>query len=718
MKSRTFKKITSLVISFMLVLSMCITGISVSAANDEPQYVVAGVTELCGVGTTGYGWDPMDNTNVMTANGDGTYSKVYTDVVVKNDYQIKITATDSKGTTIWYGVDGGADNLTFNVVEACDVTVTFNPTTLQIKVTGAGVKIPTGLDIDAIYAVGNGIDTWLNGEAWAVSAKSNAMQEVAPNVYEITYTNVEKFNNYQVKFAANGSWAVNWGGVYKNSGVATEAWFNSSQNITFAVPYELANVTLRLDLTNFSYATKSGATFTVTVADVNEKPTEGPTDPPVKYDYTVAGDAGLTGDAWNPAANGMTDEDGDGVYTITFKDVPANSYSFKVTDGTWNNSWGVGADNYSITLTKQADVTINFNSETKEITVVSDGLGEFELEYIAVVGNGVEGKAWLNGEEWNPATTTNVLTQVARGVWTITYNSVDASDDYQFKFIANGGYTYNWTSDGVFDGQINPSNVVKYDGSTVTLTIDLTKYDFAKKEGKVVTSFSVKPPVEIPTEEPTEPVEVDYCLFGYIDGSNYGCEEDYETIGDYVFENGTVTAIFNETSYVGVKTTDNVDWFMTDDWAGEVKEVVLYDAATLDDKANKLMIPVTPGTSTKATFTLVENEDGTLTLSYKAETILPEKVAIYGDILVDLAETEDGIYTGVTELQAGTYKFNLNDMGVVRGMNFTYTDTASINYSAGYKAATTLNVTGGRYTFTYNATAKKLTIKFKSFEDI
>ncbi|MEE0061706.1 MAG: hypothetical protein UE295_12835, partial [Acutalibacteraceae bacterium] len=93
-------------------------------------------------------------------------------------------------------------------------------------------------------------------------------------------------------------------------------------------------------------------------------------------------------------------------------------------------------------------------------------------------------------------------------------------------------------------------------------------------------------------------------------------------------------------------------------------------------------------------------------------------VGIIGDIDLTLEETDDNIYTGVIELQAGTYKFNVDDNGTIRGMNFTYTDTATIDYSAGYKAATTLNVTGGRYTFTYNATAKKLTIKFKSFEDI
>ncbi|MEE0061188.1 MAG: hypothetical protein UE295_10215, partial [Acutalibacteraceae bacterium] len=93
-------------------------------------------------------------------------------------------------------------------------------------------------------------------------------------------------------------------------------------------------------------------------------------------------------------------------------------------------------------------------------------------------------------------------------------------------------------------------------------------------------------------------------------------------------------------------------------------------------------------------------------------------VSICGDINLALEETEANIFTGITELPAGTYKFNVDDNGTIRGMNFTYTDTATIDYSAGYKAPSTFKATGGRYTFTYNATAKKLTIKFKSFEDI
>ena len=118
--------------------------------------------------------------------------------------------------------------------------------------------------------VGNGDGNWLNGVAWDPAADENLMTEVSPRVYEITYTDLDAFDNYQVKFAANGSWAANWGGIYGGSGVESEAAYNSNDNITIEVPYELADVTLRLDLTNFDYATKQGAKFTVTVFEPHD----------------------------------------------------------------------------------------------------------------------------------------------------------------------------------------------------------------------------------------------------------------------------------------------------------------------------------------------------------------------------------------------------------------------------------------------------------------
>ena len=50
---------------------------------------------------------------------------------------------------------------------------------------------------------------------------------------------------------------------------------------------------------------------------------------------------------------------------------------------------------------------------------------------------------------------------------------------------------------------------------------------------------------------------------------------------------------------------------MTDGWQGAVTEVTLYNTADLGTTADKLMIP-----AGESVLTLVENADGTLTLSY------------------------------------------------------------------------------------------------------
>ena len=241
-------------------------------------YVVAGSEELCGVLWKGSPEEAPEN--VMTANGDGTYTKVFTDVQIADSLQIKVVENTADGGQNWIG-DEGDNNITFNVVAACDVTVTYDSNTRKITVSGDGVQIVSDIEIKSMHAVGNGDpddESWLNGVAWDPTA--NEMEQVADKVYEITYHNVPKFDNYQVKFAANGKWADSWGGAEENftpeSGVAFDAVYNG-QNLTVNVPYALADVTLRIDLSNFNYATKLGAVATVTVTDASQVPSTVPT---------------------------------------------------------------------------------------------------------------------------------------------------------------------------------------------------------------------------------------------------------------------------------------------------------------------------------------------------------------------------------------------------------------------------------------------------------
>ena len=241
-------------------------------------YVVAGSEELCGVLWKGSPEEAPEN--VMTDNGDGTYTKVFTNVQIADSLQIKVVENTADGGQNWIGDNGGDNNITFNVLAACDVTVTYDSNTRKITVSGDGVQIVSDIEIKSMHAVGNGDpddESWLNGVAWDPTA--NEMEQVADKVYEITYHNVPEFDNYQVKFAANGKWADSWGsaeeGFTPESGVAFDAVYNG-QNLTVNVPYEFADVTLRIDLSNFNYATKLGAVATVTVTEASQAPSTAP----------------------------------------------------------------------------------------------------------------------------------------------------------------------------------------------------------------------------------------------------------------------------------------------------------------------------------------------------------------------------------------------------------------------------------------------------------
>lgn len=88
---------------------------------------------------------------------------------------------------------------------------------------------------------------------------------------------LDEYDNYQVKFAANGDWTDNWGGEFKASGVQTDADYNGG-NITIDVPEDNSTVKLTLDLTGFDYASKTGAKFTVEInGDKQEETTVAPT---------------------------------------------------------------------------------------------------------------------------------------------------------------------------------------------------------------------------------------------------------------------------------------------------------------------------------------------------------------------------------------------------------------------------------------------------------
>ena len=88
-------------------------------------------------------------------------------------------------------------------------------------------------------------------------------------------------------------------------------------------------------------------------------------------------------------------------------------------------------------------------------------------------------------------------------------------------------------------------------------------------------------------------------------------------------------------------------------------------------------------------------------------------VSVTGDIALPLADDGNGIYTGSTELEAGSYTFKMSVNGVAFGNGSTFTDkTTNAKYNSKWKSSTTLKATGGKYTFKFNTAKNTLTIEY------
>lgn len=97
--------------------------------------------------------------------------------------------------------------------------------------------------------------------------------------------------------------------------------------------------------------------------------------------YHVAGDEGLTGASWDTTQNEMTAK-ADGTYEITFKDVKAGEYGFKVLKGdAWGDAYnlegeanGMGDDAKVTVDTDGSTVVVSFDGTKASVMVLEPGV--------------------------------------------------------------------------------------------------------------------------------------------------------------------------------------------------------------------------------------------------------------------------------------------------------------------------------------------------------
>ena len=309
--------------------------------------------------------------------------------------------------------------------------------------------------------------------------------------------------------------------------------------------------------------------------------------------YIIAG-SGMFGTEWDPAntANQMT-LNADGLYEKVYTNVAAGTYEFKVTDGTWNNSWGNGTGNYSITVEEESNVTILFNEQTKVITVnVEPVAAELSTDYYLV--------GYLNNADYSGNNY-----KFEKGKLTVKFNATSyvmiknaAGKTYYFK-------TYCTAATGTLYGSGANEKMNVPGGLDLTFTLA------ENADGTLTLSYEVA--------EPEVPADAEYYLVGYINGKDYGIEGDSANLGDYKFVDGKLSVKFTQDSYVVVKSDSNVMYCAQTYSTG--KTVTLKAGYS-----EKLFVPG----NTELTFSLVTNEDGTLTLSYETGAVeTPEDASYY-----------------------------------------------------------------------------------------
>ena len=171
----------------------------------------------------------------------------------------------------------------------------------------------------------------------------------------------------------------------------------------------------------------------------------------------------------------------------------------------------------------------------------------------------------------------------------------------------------------------------------------------------------------------------DLYLFGFINGSAYGYAGDYANVGDYKFTEGKLTVHFVSDSNVGVKTADNLTWYMTEGYLGTNVTVATLHPSSRIQNADLLFVPG----GSEVTFTLTENDNGTVTLAYKvsqpAVTLKPKSPAL---------SFEDEVYINVFFTAENLGTLGMDDMGLI---------TWSVARSEGTVADAEHNIPGATY---------------------
>ena len=361
-------------------------------------------------------------------------------------YNFKITNgrswdTDDKGNPVdplaesW---GNGESNYNFTLSAACPVTIYFNSQTKEIAVSAENL---TNFEFEYITAVGGGSDSFLNGANWVVDDPSNRMTEVEgqPGVYEISYENVYA-DIYQVKFACNGSWSVQWGAPSGETYTGKEIKFigeggDNPSNINFDVAEDASKVTLRIDLSGFNFSTKEGEVpITILVKgpnDADTEPTSEATQPTSQETQPTSQETEPTSEATQPTSQ-QTEPTSEETQPTSEATQPTSQQTEPTSEETQPTSQQTEPT---------SEETQPTSEETQPTSEETDPPVPEKKYYVA-------GDMKLTGAEWDADAEANLMTKGEYTYKTKTYDYIK-----EYSNIPLGSYALKIT-----DGQFNTDN--------------------------------------------------------------------------------------------------------------------------------------------------------------------------------------------------------------------------------------------------------------------
>lgn len=337
---------------------------------------------------------------------------------------------------------------------------------------------------------------------------------------------------------------------------------------------------------------------------------------------------------WGATADYQFTETSAGVFELvkTF----TLSGEFKVADGTWSKADNYGAGDQAevsagVSVAAVNGSNTNFKVSSGKAFAVSKIVFDKNALTLTVYAQEEElvddFAYFLHGSFASSDWASEALTE-SNGVWSISDFVVAQDASFGVKRTNNGFQdAWYWTVAGLgtdvsatgtyqlgeektaTEGG-NPSikagtYTISFDPATLILTVTASG---SSDEGGSDEGGSDEGEGEGGDDPIDTPTGADYYLIGWINNADYGDKADYENLGDYKFVDGSLVATFEADSYVAIKTGDLAKWYFAEAYAA-ASPVTLVEGKGY---AEKMFVPG----GVEVTFTLVENGDGSLTLSY------------------------------------------------------------------------------------------------------